>query len=384
MSLGGWFWLVVLVIALINWRIRVKERKERIARKRRASRSRSAIYDPYRRNQNLRRGVPRTSYSATGQNRDALVYLVLDRDRNIAKIGFGSEGRVLMYFQTTQTRVVENSAVGIWNLVGVGQFSDRDCALKAESKVLYYWRSLLLLGPKASREQMGVSRLKVNKQSRKTYIGGHTETVESSKICLKCTWELVENSTGFVRNISLATIPNLDISHSGCNEITAVESEPFETYHQRRPEVIRQTSRKPANTKSPIAEPTEIVVHESEEEKFWSLVAEKTDDIKCWLWLGTPLNDYGVFHYKGSLTTAHRVCWMITFPNQTPPQNLWNLCGTKKCVNPSHWQETPKEFLQCSTPDCSNLTKNKLHAGICEKCKSRRRRERARGEEPKK
>jgi len=381
MSAGAWILLLLIILSILNWRSNVKSRKEAAARRRKARRSADYIYDPYRRNQRRTRGFTRTTYTQRGADRDALVYLVHDRERRIAKIGFGSEGRILMYFQSTQSRTVGEVKQPVWELIGAGQFSNRDAALKAESKVLYLWRSVLSLGPAASREQMGISRIKVNNRSQKTNLGGHTETVDSKDLCLACSWALVENADGFVSNIELANILKLAIGHSDCDESPVVDGESFETYHQLRPGYLRQTPNKPAKISPPKIKPSPTEAARSEEDKFWTNVKGKVDDSACWVWLGTSLNEYGAFHYQGSLTTAHRVSWMLANQGQEPPNNLWNVCGNKKCVNPTHWHETPQNYLECDSPGCTNLTKNKMRAGICEKCKSRRRRERAREKE---
>jgi hypothetical protein len=72
---------------------------------------------------------------------------------------------------------------------------------------------------------------------------------------------------------------------------------------------------------------------QSDPDSFWSRI-EKTDS--CWLWLGaTKKGGYGHFHLDGKVTLAHK---MTSFLHGVPwKSKLMNTCGTKSCVNPSHW-----------------------------------------------
>jgi HNH endonuclease len=68
-------------------------------------------------------------------------------------------------------------------------------------------------------------------------------------------------------------------------------------------------------------------------DRFMSKV-EKTDD--CWYWKGTKHRfGYGMFNYKNSMTTAHRVSYMLH--KGTIPEGLMvrHKCRGL-CVNPDH------------------------------------------------
>jgi hypothetical protein len=95
---GFWYWVLKLVVSLFT-------RKKKPANLPKRTSSLPPMSDPYKRRSQLDLSKKRkikpsyVHYSDNGAGRDGLVYLITDQPRNIAKVGFGSEGRVLQYFQ---------------------------------------------------------------------------------------------------------------------------------------------------------------------------------------------------------------------------------------------------------------------------------------------
>lgn len=72
----------------------------------------------------------------------------------------------------------------------------------------------------------------------------------------------------------------------------------------------------------------------------------------CWLWEGSVIQGpacsaYGTIRFDGSVTTCHRVMWVLT---QGPiPVGLWVLhkCDVPSCINPGHlFLGTPSDNTQ--------------------------------------
>lgn len=71
------------------------------------------------------------------------------------------------------------------------------------------------------------------------------------------------------------------------------------------------------------------------DERFWSLVIKEE---KCWLWVGY-IDKYGFgtwLYEKNKRKQAHRYSYEAITPTKA---KLKNLCGTKHCVNPEHWEQ---------------------------------------------
>ena len=73
-------------------------------------------------------------------------------------------------------------------------------------------------------------------------------------------------------------------------------------------------------------------------ERFWAKVDRRGPD-DCWEWLAyRQRNGYGKFGRggRGSMTTAHRVAYELTFGPIPDGLNIDHLCRNRGCVNPSH------------------------------------------------
>jgi hypothetical protein len=75
-----------------------------------------------------------------------------------------------------------------------------------------------------------------------------------------------------------------------------------------------------------------------EEYRFWSHVNKDGPIVsefgQCWEWMGSVLNGYGQFQYRGGCR-AHRFSYKIHFGD--PRSNcVLHKCDNRKCVNPNH------------------------------------------------
>lgn len=58
----------------------------------------------------------------------------------------------------------------------------------------------------------------------------------------------------------------------------------------------------------------------------------------CWIWTGGKTADgYGIIHYRGKRSRAHRIVYEILTGKTAPPSLVSDhLCRTPSCVNPEH------------------------------------------------
>lgn len=78
-------------------------------------------------------------------------------------------------------------------------------------------------------------------------------------------------------------------------------------------------------------------------QRFLSGFEEGPEDA-CWLWNATLDKDgYGVIKIDNKMLKAHRLSY--EYYNGEPPTNecIRHLCGTKRCMNPSHLKDDTKK-----------------------------------------
>jgi hypothetical protein len=66
--------------------------------------------------------------------------------------------------------------------------------------------------------------------------------------------------------------------------------------------------------------------------KFWDKAVKEG----CWEWPAGKHNGYGVFHWQGKRTGAHRVAWMTLFGNIPEGLQVCHSCDNPSCVRPDH------------------------------------------------
>lgn len=70
------------------------------------------------------------------------------------------------------------------------------------------------------------------------------------------------------------------------------------------------------------------------EQRFWSKVDTSAD---CWTWTGAyDRHGYGHFLYRGTVTGAHRVAFLLSGGTIPDGMQIDHLCRNRACVNPEH------------------------------------------------
>lgn len=67
---------------------------------------------------------------------------------------------------------------------------------------------------------------------------------------------------------------------------------------------------------------------------FWRHVVE--GEKGCWIWSGAKAGSYGNVRVHGRLVKAHRYAWELVKGPIPEGHELWRVCETRSCVNPSH------------------------------------------------
>jgi hypothetical protein len=71
--------------------------------------------------------------------------------------------------------------------------------------------------------------------------------------------------------------------------------------------------------------------------RFWSKVLITENPMECWPWqAGLHGSGYGLFHYNGKQTTAHRVAYELARGPIPAGLQLDHLCRNRACCNPCH------------------------------------------------
>lgn len=100
------------------------------------------------------------------------------------------------------------------------------------------------------------------------------------------------------------------------------------------------------------------------EERFFSKVDKSG---ACWLWTAGLSDGYGTFYFKGTMTTAHRVAWLLKNGPDSLPGGLEldHICRVTKCVNPSHLRllTHAENVLAGISPSAINKRKTKCKRG---------------------
>lgn len=69
-------------------------------------------------------------------------------------------------------------------------------------------------------------------------------------------------------------------------------------------------------------------------QRFWSKVDKSAD---CWTWRGAyDRHGYGHFLYRGTVTGAHRVAFLLSGGTIPDGFQIDHLCRNRACVNPDH------------------------------------------------
>lgn len=72
------------------------------------------------------------------------------------------------------------------------------------------------------------------------------------------------------------------------------------------------------------------------EDRFWSKVEVGSAD-ECWLWRGGMSGGgYGMFRFGGSMTSAHRVAYILCVGEIPDGHVVMHTCDNRLCCNPAH------------------------------------------------
>lgn len=71
------------------------------------------------------------------------------------------------------------------------------------------------------------------------------------------------------------------------------------------------------------------------EERFWEKV-DRGGPGECWLWTAATGSGYGLFRFRDSNWTAHRVSYTLEVGEIPEARKVVQSCGEKLCVNPEH------------------------------------------------
>lgn len=77
-------------------------------------------------------------------------------------------------------------------------------------------------------------------------------------------------------------------------------------------------------------------IYKRSEKHFWERVDKKGVD-DCWEWTRCKnMHGYGKLSWRGRLTKAHRVAWMLTYGDLKPTDWILHHCDNPACCNPKH------------------------------------------------
>lgn len=341
------------------------------------------------------------NYPENPNPQEFLVYFIGSEELGALKIGVGTSGRVLQLLNSTIRTEDGFENVG-WKVLKTAAFSTgpedfekgRDAAYEAERRVLFYWRKHLKMGAKVSERDMGWAQLDYLGKRGFHLTKGFTETVEINAVCEVSSWNLVVQSPGylgegssFYSSRTLNSNPNFSIttntapgyfeyrrslsrdkaraSYSTNSDLTSTDIEPAEkSSHSGLNSLPKRPSIR-KNKPMPKSDGTK-------EGKFWARV--KKIEGGCWNWIGSISTDagYGQMLWEGSPRPAHRISWQLKYGEMPKGDLLMNLCGTRTCVNPDHWELKKIEERKCITPNCQGISIKKMVDGYCARCERRR------------
>jgi hypothetical protein len=222
---------------------------------------------------------------------------------------------------------------------------------------------------------------------------GYTETVDMSEVCEESSWNIVVNSPGYIGEGS-SFFQERQLRSNPSKSIKGKVAKGYYEYKRSLDSAGRtktpQTDSAPASTNS-ISSIASIPVSTNRRKnnvyakgdgtdlgRFWARV-KKNESTGCWEWRGSLVDTkYGTMLWNNVPKTAHRIAWELERGEVGESSILLNKCGLRSCVNPEHWDIHLKEVRICLTPDCGGISRTKIVEGYCEKCVSRRKRERRR------
>ncbi len=344
------------------------------------------------------------NYPENPNPQEFLVYFIASEELGALKIGVGTSGRVLQLLNSTIRSDDGFENVG-WKVLKTAAFSNgpedyesgRDAGYEAERRVLYYWRKHLKLSAKVSERDMGWAELDYLGRRGFHLTKGFTETVDINSVCESSSWKIVISSPGYLGEgssfhsgrplrsnssaaISSPTAPGYasykqslardraKASYSVNNDLVSGDNEPAE---KTRHSAIGSVPKSPSirkNKPMPKSDGTKVG-------KFWARVNKNSNG--CWDWIGSISTDagYGQMSWEGSPRPAHRISWQLRHGEMPTGDFLINICGTRTCVNPDHWELkkmlSPGERI-CLTENCGGISVKKMVDGYCAKCERRR------------
>jgi hypothetical protein len=330
-----------------------------------------------------------------------LAYFIASEKLNALKIGVGTSGRVIQLLSSTVKTEDGIENVG-WKVLKTARFSltsadyetGRNNGYEAEARVLYYWRKHLGKSPYVTDQQMGWSELIYQGRKGWHLTKGFTETVELGSVCEVSTWNIIQNAPGFqgegstffvgrdLRVLDLATLSstiapgyyeyrkNLQAKASSRAEgaLRSADSDynPAERMALRSSSDIPRSAPLRKNKPMPSSDGTK-------NGKFWTRVKKESSG-GCWNWIGSIAKDtgYGQMHWEGRRDQAHRISWQLHYGSMPEGDFLMNMCGTKACVNPDHWELRTLRDRKCMSPDCDGISRTTMVDGLCAQCERSR------------